>query len=106
MDMPAPTQFRLRPDWPGAPANSNPNRDTARDAARDADIAHKFETLIAETLLRSARASSLGDDGLGDSGDSGGDHVRALIDHAHAEAIARAAPMGVARLLAAERRRM
>ncbi|MEY2883685.1 MAG: hypothetical protein RL490_1409 [Pseudomonadota bacterium] len=96
MDRPAPAQFRLRPDWPGAPA--------PRDAARDAEVARQFETLIAETLLRSARASSLGDDGLGASGDTGGDHVRAMIDHAHAEAIARAAPMGVARLLAAERR--
>ena len=84
---------RIRSDWLLAPA-----RTPAGDAANQADVARQFETLIAETLLRSARAASLGDDGMG----PGGDNVRAMIDHARAEAIARAAPLGVARLLAKE----
>jgi hypothetical protein len=86
---------RVRADWPLAP----PQR---RAADRDAEVARQFETIIAETLLRSARAASLGDEGFGTSDLPGGDNIRAMIDHARAEAIARAAPMGVARLLAAE----
>ena len=80
-----------RLDWPGA----------ARPLNHDADIALKFETMIAETLLRSARAAKLGDDGLGDTGGN----IRDMVDHQRAEAIARAAPIGIARLLAAERTR-
>ncbi len=86
---------RIRADWPIAPPKP-------RAADRDADVARQFETIIAETLLRSARAASLGDNGFGSSDLPGGDNVRAMVDHARAEAIARAAPMGVARLLAAE----
>jgi Rod binding domain-containing protein len=88
---------RVRADWPLAAANP-------RAGDRDAEVARQFETIIAETLLRTARAASLGDDGFGTSDLPGGDNVRAMIDHARAEAIARAAPMGVARLLAAEAR--
>ena len=101
---------RVRTDWalaaPRADARHGPTRADARHATTrtpvrdDAEIARQFETIIAETLLRSARAASLGDDSFGAS--PGGDDVRAMIDHARAEAIARAAPMGVARLLAAE----
>lgn len=87
---------RVRQGWPLAPV-----RPPGDDAARQAEVARQFETIIAETLLRSARAASLGDDGMG--ADSGGDNIRAMIDHARAEAIARAAPMGVARLLATQR---
>ena len=91
---PTPLQLpRVRADWPLAAI--------PRAADRDAKVARQFETIIAETLLRSARAAALGDDGLGDSAMPGGDNIRAMIDHARAEAIARAAPMGVARLLAA-----
>jgi Rod binding domain-containing protein len=95
MDLaPPPLQMpRIRHGWPLAAA-----RPAASDAAKQAEVARQFETIIAETLLRSARAASLGDDGLG--GDGGSENVRAMIDHARAEAIARAAPMGVARLLA------
>lgn len=92
----APLQLpRVRADWPLATT-------MPRAADRDAEVARQFETIIAETLLRTARAASLGDDGFGTSDLPGGDNVRAMIDHARAEAIARAAPMGVARLLAAE----
>ena len=87
---------RIRADWPLATPRA--------PAASDAEVARQFETIIAETLLRSARAAALGDDGFGASDLPGGDNVRAMIDHARAEAIARAAPMGVARLLAAEGR--
>ena len=89
---------RVRQGWPLAPM-----RPAVDDAARHAEVARQFETIIAETLLRSARAASLGDDGLAGSDanlSAGADNVRAMIDQARAEAIARAAPMGVARLLA------
>ncbi|MBC7505222.1 MAG: hypothetical protein H7267_05805 [Sandarakinorhabdus sp.] len=85
---------RIRSEWPLASG-----RTPAIDAAKQAEVARQFETIIAETLLRSARAATLGDDGLG-TDDGGGANVRAMIDHARAEAIARAAPLGVARLLA------
>jgi hypothetical protein len=62
-----------------------------------AKAAEQFEVLIAERLLKGARAARLGDDLLG----QGSDNVRDQIDHARAEAIARAAPIGIARLLAA-----
>jgi Rod binding domain-containing protein len=87
-----PLPARVRADWPLAPPRP------ADSTARLAEVALQFETIIAETLLRSARAAALGDDGLGD-GSAGGNDVRAMIDHARAEAIARAAPIGVARLL-------
>lgn len=90
---------RVRQGWPLAHTRQPQARQPASDAAKQAEIARQFETIIAETLLRSARAASLGDDGLG--ADGGSENVRAMIDHARAEAIARAAPMGVARLLAA-----
>jgi Rod binding domain-containing protein len=67
----------------------------ADDAAKVAQVAHQFETLIAVSLLRSARAADLGDDGLGASAGP----IRDLIDTNRAEAVARAAPLGVARLL-------
>ena len=96
MDIAAPPlqMPRIRQGWPLSPV-----RPPAGDAAKQAEVAQQFATIIAETLLRSARAASLGDDGMGSDG--GSDNVRAMIDHARAEAIARAAPMGVARLLAA-----
>ena len=97
MELAAPTlqMPRIRQGWPLAPP-----RPPAGDAAKQAEVARQFETIIAETLLRSARAAKMGDDGLG--GDGSSDNVRAMIDHARAEAIARAAPMGVARLLATQ----
>ena len=89
---------RARLNWPGAA----PARNT--DAADQARVARQFETLIAETLLRSARAASLGDDGVGDGLGDGGGNIRDMVDHHRAEAIARAAPLGIARLLAADNR--
>ncbi len=97
MELRQPQPFAIhapaRLNWPGTAGK------TASPASQAA-IARQFETLIAETLLHSARAASLGDDGLGASGDN----IRSMVDHAHAEAIARAAPMGVARILATEAR--
>ncbi len=94
-----PTTPRLRTEWPGQ-AGATPT-----PADLDA-VAQRFEALIAESLLKSARAAGLGDDSLGEDSGGGGDHVRAMIDHARAEAIARAAPMGIARVLAAENARV
>lgn len=87
---------RVRADWPIVQSTTGSH--AASRADQNAKVALQFETIIAETLLRSARAAGLGDDGLGD-GSAGGSDVRAMIDHARAEAIARAAPIGVARLL-------
>ena len=89
------TMPRVRSEWPGPAA-------PARSPADMAAVAQRFEALIAESLLKSARNASLGDDGLGEDSGGSSDHVRAMIDHARAEAIARAAPLGIARLLAAE----
>ena len=94
-----PTTPRLRTEWPGQ-AGATPT-----PADLDA-VAQRFEALIAESLLKSARAAGLGDDSLGEDSGGGGDHVRAMIDHARAEAIARAAPMGIARVLAVENARV
>lgn len=91
MDMKAAIPLRLTP--PG-PALNRPD-----DARKLADVAHRFEALIAVSLLRSARAADLGDDGLGASAGP----IRDMIDTNRADAIARAAPLGVARLLEKER---
>ena len=82
---------RVRSDWPGPPR--------PRDATREAAVARQFEALIVQTLLKSARAAKLGDDGLGATGNT----VRDLQDRQRAEAIAAAAPLGVAKLLAQPR---
>lgn len=62
---------------------------------QQARVAAQFEALIVRSLLQSARAARLGDDGLG----STGDNVRDMVDTVRAEAIARSAPLGVAKLL-------
>ncbi len=89
---------RIRAGWPVTTPTP------ASDAAKTAKVAQQFEALIAETLLHSVRAAGLGDDGLGGGEGAalagGADNVRDMIDHVRAEAIARAAPMGIARLLA------
>ncbi len=83
--------LRVKPDWPGQAQR--------REIADNAAIARQFEALIVQALLKSARAGRLGDDGLGAAGDT----VRDLQDQQRAEAIASAAPLGVARLLATPR---
>ncbi|WP_310495990.1 hypothetical protein [Sandarakinorhabdus sp.] len=83
--------------WP-PPASVSPQLGKLAASPQDrklAAAAHQFETLIAQTLLKSARSADLGDDLMG----SGGEHVRDQVDRARAEAIARAAPMGIARLM-------
>ena len=82
---------RVRSDWPGPPR--------LRDTTGEAAVARQFEALIVQTLLRSARGAKLGDDGLGATGNT----VRDLQDRQRAEAIAAAAPLGVANLLAQPR---
>lgn len=67
-------------------------------APKEAKVAAQFEALIVRSVLQSARNAKLGDDGLG----STGDNVRDLVDTVRAEAIAKAAPLGVAQLLARE----
>ncbi|MEI6419302.1 MAG: hypothetical protein WCO82_09555 [Sphingomonadales bacterium] len=90
MPEPSPLRSNARPlpgPWP------TPARPLEPKLAKAAE---QFEVLIAERLLKGARAARLGDDLLG----ANSDMVRDQIDHARAEAIARAAPIGIARLLA------
>jgi Rod binding domain-containing protein len=70
-------------------------RATPKAPTQEARVAARFEALIVRSVLQSARNAKLGDDGLG----STGDNVRDMVDGVRAEAIARAAPLGVARLL-------
>lgn len=76
-------------------------RPAAAPPAPAARVAQDFEALIAASLLRAASAARLGDDNLGSS--AGSDELRDLVQCQQAEMIARAAPLGVARLLAPPR---
>jgi Rod binding domain-containing protein len=92
---PAPA-LRLPQAAPPQPLRQGLPLAPATDAAKTAEIAQQFEALIAVTLLRAARAADLGDDGLGATAGP----IRDMIDTQRADAMARAAPLGVARLLA------
>jgi Rod binding domain-containing protein len=97
MDLaPPPAPLRLPQAAPPLPLKQGLPLTRATDAAKAAEVAHQFEALIAVTLLRAARAADLGDDGLGTTAGP----IRDMIDTQRADAIARAAPLGVARLLA------
>jgi Rod binding domain-containing protein len=61
----------------------------ARQAGQD------FEAMLVTRLLKSARAARLGDDLLGSN-----DQVRDMIDEQRGRTIARAAPLGLASLIA------
>jgi hypothetical protein len=65
-----------RPKRPSSPDRTAPHSRRS-DAAKQADVALKIETMIAEPLLRSARAARLGDDGLGETGGN----IREMVDH-------------------------
>lgn len=62
-----------------------------------AKVAAQFEALFVAQMLKSARAASLGDDLTG----KGGATFTDLADQLRAEALAKQAPLGVARILAA-----
>ncbi len=83
----------VRPPAAGLPLHRAPAR-----GSTDAETARRFEALIIERLLATARAARLGDDGLGS--DAGAGRTRELTDRIRAEAIARAAPLGLAATLA------
>jgi Rod binding domain-containing protein len=70
-------------------------RATPKAPTQEAKVAAQFEALIVRSLLQAARAARLGDDGLGATGDN----VRDMADAVRADAIARSAPLGVAKLL-------
>ncbi|WP_439534497.1 hypothetical protein [Polymorphobacter sp.] len=97
--MPLPIQRELalqRPGWPMplARVESQPDIDAT---------ARRFEAMIVEQLLASSRKASLAgsDNPLTGGGDllAGQDIVHEQIDRTRAELIARAAPLGIARLL-------
>lgn len=83
----------LRPA--GLPLNAAPD-----EAALAAKAGTQFEALLIERMLKGARAAQLGDDLMGDNG-----QVRDLVDEQRAQILARAAPLGLARLLSREARR-
>ena len=66
------------------------------EAARLAEVAQGFEALFVAQVLKSARAASLGDDGLG----SGAGPFRDMQEEMRAAALVKAAPIGVLRDLA------
>ena len=92
MELKPPT-LTLKPA--GRPLQAAP--DEARLAAQ---AGRDFEALLVTRLLKSARATSLGDDLLGNSA-----MVRDLIDEQRGRMIAEAAPLGLARLIAKGARR-
>ena len=67
-------------------------------AARKAG--QEFEALLVTRLLKTARAAKLGDDLMGNN-----DQIRDLVDEQRGRAFARAAPLGLAQLLAREARK-
>jgi Rod binding domain-containing protein len=88
MDVSAPAP---KPRLPG-PSQHTP--DAAKAAAK---AGQQFEALLVTRLLKTARAARLGDDMLGNN-----EQVRDLIDEQRGQAIASAAPLGLAQLLAKE----
>ena len=84
-----------RPGWPATP----PPADTAKAATR-------FEELVIQQLLASARKASFGQSLAGDTPfSSNQEAIDQQVDRQRAALIARAAPLGVGRLLAAEAER-
>jgi Rod binding domain-containing protein len=83
-----PTTLTLKA--PALPLNAGPDEaKLAKQAGQD------FEALLVTRLLKSARAAKLGDDLLGSN-----DQVRDMIDEQRGRTIARAAPLGLASLIA------
>ncbi len=68
--------------------------DEAKAAAK---AGQQFEALMVTRLLKTARAARLGDDLMGNN-----DQLRDMIDDERGRLIARAAPIGLAQLLARE----
>jgi Rod binding domain-containing protein len=105
---PLPQQRALALQRPGWPQDAAP-LPLARANARQADIAataQRFEAMILEQLLSSTRKASLGGNNplTGNTELAAGqDIVHQQIDRTRAELIARAAPLGVARLLEHEK---
>lgn len=83
-----PATLTLKPA--GLPLTAAP--DEAKLAAR---AGRDFEALLVTRLLKSARATQLGDDLMG-----GNETVRDLIDEQRGRLIAEAAPLGLASLIA------
>ncbi len=84
MQIAPPTAQSLRPPGKAEPA-------AAAQAATD------FEALLVTRLLKTARSAKLGDDLMG-----GSDQIRDMIDEQRGRLIARAAPLGLAQLIARE----
>lgn len=82
-------------DMRPAPPLSMASRPVEAQAA--AKASQQFEALMVTRLLKTARAAKLGDDLMGNN-----DQLRDMIDDERGRLIARAAPMGLAQLLARE----
>lgn len=104
MDISAPRPAGLPPALPATPtslrAAALPLAAAPDEAALATKAGTQFEALLIERMLKGARAAQLGDDLMGDN-----DQLRDLVDEQRAQILARAAPLGLARLLAREARR-
>lgn len=100
MELARPAPALRPPQPPAMPRTGLPLAAAPDEAARAARAGTQFEALLIERLLKGARAAPLGDDLMGDNGP-----LRDLVDEQRAQMLARAAPLGLARLLAREARR-
>jgi len=97
---------RVRPDDPGHAATVVPGVRLDENAKLDthdpklAKVAQQFEALFVGQMLKSARAAALADDPLESPA---GATFRDFQDEQRAQALAKAAPLGVAKLLATHR---
>ena len=78
---------------PGVRRDGNVNQNAAK-------VAQQFEALFVGQMLKSARAAALADDPLNGPAAAA---FRDFQDEARAQALAKAAPLGVAKLLAGHR---
>jgi hypothetical protein len=97
---------RVRPDAPVYAAIVDPRvrqNENAKSETHDpklAKVAQQFEALFVGQMLKSARAAALADDPF--EGPAGAT-FRDFQDEQRAQALAKAAPLGVAKLLATRR---
>jgi Rod binding domain-containing protein len=85
----------LKPPALTLPSRGLPLGRAPDDAKLAARAGQDFEALLVTRLLKSARATPLGDDLMGSN-----DQVRDLVDEQRGRIIAEAAPLGLARLIA------
>lgn len=95
-----PQQRGLALQRPGWPAKATPPDDHVHHHAQAGKAGQTFEAMILTQLLATSRKASLGEALAGDTPLTAGQGlIHEQTDRLRAEAIARAAPLGVARLI-------